>query len=191
MHLCFPQIRILLWKQALPPCGHRKSNDTFFCKFRLKRACYYAYLVRKMQNFLRQWDAAPLQTLSRGPAPGPLWTPRDSWLAYINMAWLNLAFLARYKIVLGEGALPSCNPQKYILIYIMKCFSQGSTACFCVGGGGWGVCVCLFVCLFVWLFVCLFVCFCFLFLFFVFVQNVVFRVIPHFGKVRDFSIGPT
>ena len=49
-------------------------------------ACYYAYLARKMQNFLRQRGAAPLQTPPGGQSPWPLWTPCDSWLVYINRA---------------------------------------------------------------------------------------------------------
>ena len=54
VHLQFPQIRILLWKGGLPPCDHQRS-----CKFRLKRAWNYAYLARKMQNFLKQGVLPP------------------------------------------------------------------------------------------------------------------------------------
>ena len=48
-----PQIHILLWKGGMPPCNHQRSS-----KFRLKRTWNYAYLARKMQNFLRQGGSA-------------------------------------------------------------------------------------------------------------------------------------
>ena len=57
VHLWFPKIHILL-RSAAPLWP---LEIIYFCKSRPKRAWNYAYLARKMQNFLRQWGAAPFQ----------------------------------------------------------------------------------------------------------------------------------
>ena len=70
LHFWFPQILVLLWKGRAAPlrllwkgraAPLRPPKIIYFCKFRLKRVWNYAYLACKIQNFLRQGGAAPLQ----------------------------------------------------------------------------------------------------------------------------------
>ena len=79
LYFWFPQILVLLWKRRATPL--RPPKIIYFCKFRLKRVWNYAYLACKIQNFLRQGGAAPLQPPPGGQPPGPPWTPRASALS--------------------------------------------------------------------------------------------------------------
>ena len=69
VRLWFPKIHNLLRKEVLPPLWPLKI--LYFCKFIPKRAWIYAYLARRIQNFLGK-GALPLATPARGPPP---WTP--------------------------------------------------------------------------------------------------------------------
>ena len=69
MRLWFPQIHILLWKKG---CPLQPPEIIYFCKFRPKRAWNYGYLACKIQNFLRQGGAAPLQ-----PHKYTFWQKKD------------------------------------------------------------------------------------------------------------------
>ena len=61
LKLCFygsPKYTLSYMKRRAAPGDHQKSYN-YFCKFRPKRACNYAYSAWKIQNFLRQGDTAP------------------------------------------------------------------------------------------------------------------------------------
>ena len=115
VHLWFPQIHILLWKEGLPLATTRYY--TYFCK-RPKRAWNYAYLARKIQNFLRQ-GAQPLcnpqNRIYIRKRAAPLWPPEIIYFCKFlpKRAW-NYAYLAR-KIpnFLRQGGAALATPKSY------------------------------------------------------------------------------
>ena len=73
VHLWFPKIHILLWKEGLPPYSHQKS----YISVNLDQK-NYACLAHKIQNFLRKESAAPLQ-----PMPGG--NPRERLVQVLSL----------------------------------------------------------------------------------------------------------
>ena len=110
----------------------------YFCKFRPKRTWNCMYLACKIQNFLRQGGATPLQ-----PHTYTFWQKRDwncafmvpqihillwkeglplaTTIVYISVNWdqkgLKLCLLARKIVLRQPGAPPLYNPQNCIYIY--------------------------------------------------------------------------
>ena len=56
-----PKIHIFLWKEGPPPCNHQKLYISVNLDQKGPRASDCAYLARKIQNFLGQGDAVPLE----------------------------------------------------------------------------------------------------------------------------------
>ena len=92
-----PQIHILMKRRAAPL---QPPEIIYFCKFRPKRVWNYAHLACKIQKFLRQGGAAPLQ-----PHTYTFWQKRD---------W-NWAFVVPPKhILLWKEGLPPLQPRDII-----------------------------------------------------------------------------
>ena len=113
---------ILLRKEVMPPCDHQKS---YISEFRAKRAWNYAYLARKIQNFLRlNFDRKETEIIVHIMVPqnthsfkkrkaAPLQPPNSYISVNSDQKGPEIMHikLVKYKIFLGKGVLPPCNPK--------------------------------------------------------------------------------
>ena len=96
-----PNTHSLMKRRAAPL---QPPEIIYFCKFRPERTWNYGYLAYKMQNFLRQGGAAPLQ-----PHTYTFWQKRD---------W-NCAFMVLSKYTFSYEK-KSCPLQKPDIIHFCK-----------------------------------------------------------------------